>query len=223
MSKRRRTAAAVDRTAKQARRRSAAANTARARRRWINRGLVGAVIVAVVAIIAVALASGGSAGKGSSSSVETSVGAVAPNGSFTTTAGATRTVASLSGQPTLLWFVTTWCSSCQAGTQAMASSIIGRLTERHVRVVEVENAEDLGQAGPSMTSFVSQLAGSQARNPDWTFGVASDALTKTYNPEGSLDIYYLLSASRRIVYINSSPAATEAQLLGEAEKVGSSA
>lgn len=223
MSKRKRTGAAADRTAKEARGRSPAANAARARWRWINRGLAGAVVVAIVAIVAAALASGGSSGKGSSSSVGTGVGAVAPEGSFTTTAGATRTVSSLSGHPTLLWFVTTWCSSCQAGTQAMASGIVSRLAERHVRVVEVENAGDLGQAGPSMTSFVNQLAGSEARNPDWTFGVASSALTRTYNPEGSLDIYYLLNAGQRIVYINSSPAATKAQLLGEAEKVGSSA
>ena len=191
--------------------------------RWpgISRGLAGAVVVAVVAIVAVALASGGS-GKGSSSSAVTSVGAPAPEGSFTTTSGTTRTVASLSGQPTLLWFVTTWCSSCQAGTQAMASQI-GKLTARHVRVVELELAEDLGQAGPTITAFGRQLAGAAYNNPNWTFGTASSALTKTYDPEGALDIYYLLNAGRRIAYINSSPAATIGQLLNEAEKVGSNA
>jgi thiol-disulfide isomerase/thioredoxin len=217
MSKRKPTGASTPRGARSVSR-AAAAQRAQARWRWINRGLAAAGVAAVLAIIAVALAS---SGKGSSAGAGIKEGAAAPEGSFTTTQGATRTIASLSGQPTLLWFVTTWCSSCQAGTQAMASEIVGRLAERHVRVVEVENAEDLGQAGPSMPSFVSQLAGPQARNPDWTFGVASSALTKTYNPEGSLDIYYLLDAGRRIAYINSSPAATKAQLLREAEKVSS--
>lgn len=97
---------------------------------------------------------------------------------------------------------------------------IGKLASDHVKVVEVENAGDLGQQGPSITSFASKLAGHAAHNHDWIFGVASPSLTSAYNPSGYLDIYYLLDASGHIAYINSSPASTMEALLGEAATVG---
>jgi thiol-disulfide isomerase/thioredoxin len=146
------------------------------------------------------------------------VGARAPNGTFTTSTGTTRTISSLSRRPTLLWFVSTWCSSCQAGTQTMASQI-QVLARLHVRVVELELADDLGQPGPSITAFARQLAGPAATNPDWSFGVASAALTNTYDPASYLDIYYLLDSTGHISYVNSSPAATMSQLIGHAEQI----
>src|SRR5579875_3039198 len=114
-----------------------------ARRRWWSWGLGGTILVAVIAVIVAAAGSGTSYAPGGAGTAGTSPSAhaVAPDGSFTTTAGATETVASLHGQPTLLWFVTTWCSSCQAGTQAMSAQI-PTLATHHVRVVEVELAGD---------------------------------------------------------------------------------
>jgi thiol-disulfide isomerase/thioredoxin len=168
----------------------------------------------VVASIAVASAGGSN----SAATNATSVAALAPDGGFTTTSGANQTVSSLRGQPTLLWFVTTWCSSCQAGTQAMASQI-STLGAHRVRVVELELANDLGQPGPRITDFGQQLAGAGYHNPNWTFGVASAVLTTTYDPAGYLDIYYLLDGSGRIAYTNSSPAATMSQLLGAVSKL----
>lgn len=172
----------------------------------------GVVVVAVVAVIAVS-----ASGNGGSPAT----GAGAPDGGFTTTSGATETVSSLRGRPALLWFVTTWCSSCQAGTQAMASKV-GRLAALGVRVVELENAGDLGQSGPSITAFA-QLAGPASRNPDWTWGVAASSLTTLYNPHGYLDIYYLLNAQGRVVYVNSSPAATMGELLAKASQLSARA
>jgi cytochrome oxidase Cu insertion factor (SCO1/SenC/PrrC family) len=91
----------------------------RSQRRWIGRGAAATANVAAVAIIAVA-SSGASNAPAANA---TRVAALASNGSFTTTSGANQTVSALRGQPTLLWFVTTWCSSCQAGTQAMTGQI----------------------------------------------------------------------------------------------------
>ena len=143
------------------------------------------------------------------------VGTTAPNGVITTLAGKTETVAGLRGKPALIWFVTTWCSSCQAGTQAMAQHVAA-LAADGVRVVEVENYADLGQSGPPMQSFAKVLAGSAFSNPDWTFGEASSALTHTYNPKAYLDIYYLLNAKGKITYVNSSPSSTMPALLSAA-------
>jgi thiol-disulfide isomerase/thioredoxin len=146
------------------------------------------------------------------------VGKPAPPGTFTTLAGQTVDVASLKGHPTLVWFVSTWCSSCQAGTQTMAA-YLPKLAADGVKVEEIELYQDLGQSGPTMTSFARQLAGSEATSPDWTFGTSSASLTRTYDPQSYLDIYYLLNAQGQVTYINSSPGSTMPQLLAAARKL----
>ena len=146
------------------------------------------------------------------------VGLLAPNGTLTTATGDPITVASLRGKPTLLWFVTTWCPSCQAGTQTMAQNI-SRLQSDGVHVVEVELYQDLGQSGPSMSSFGQQHAGARYDTPGWTFAIASSELTRTYDPDSYLDIYYLLDAKGRIVYVNGSPSSTMSNILAEAQKL----
>jgi thiol-disulfide isomerase/thioredoxin len=198
---------------------------AEAQRRRRNRLLLGMSVTVVVALVVVVIAlhvanksssSASANGSSGSSGVSLPVGTAAPNGAITTLAGKTETVAALRGRPTLLWFVTTWCSSCQAGTQAMAENV-ATLAADGVRVVEIENYADLGQSGPPMGTFAKALAGSAFSNPDWTFGEASSTLTHTYNPKAYLDIYYLINAKGKISYVNSSPASTMPQLLGAAK------
>lgn len=145
------------------------------------------------------------------------VGSTAPNGTFTTLGGTTTDVVSLRGQPTLIWFVTTWCSSCQYGTHVMAQDI-AKLQAKGVRVEEVELYQDMGQAGTPIGAFAKSLAGAQSENPDWSFGVSSAQLTRTYDPKSYLDIYYLLNAEGKITYVNSSPGSTMPQLLQAASK-----
>lgn len=191
---------------------------AEAQRRHRNRLLLGGgfgVLIAAVGTLIGLHMAGTTSG---SSAVSLPVGATAPNGTFTTLAGKTETVAALRGKPALVWFVTTWCSSCQAGTQVMARNV-ATLASDGVRVVEVENYADLGQSGPSITTFAKTLAPSALSNPDWIFGEASPSLTRTYNPKAYLDIYYLISASGKITYVNSSPGATMPQLLSAAKEL----
>lgn len=140
------------------------------------------------------------------------VGHLAPEGTFTTTTGRQVSVGSLRGHPTLLWFVSTWCSSCQAGTQVVAQNL-DRLRAEGVRVVEVELYRDLGQPGPGIAQFGRQLAGSAYGDPDWIFATSTQALTRTYDPGSYLDIYYLIDARGHIAAINGSPAATMSTIL----------
>jgi thiol-disulfide isomerase/thioredoxin len=182
-------------------------------RRWIGRAAIALAVVAAAAIVIIATAA-------RSTKAPSASGQAAPDGSFTTTTGQTETISALRGQPTLVWFVATWCSSCQAGTTAMAQQI-PKFAAYHVRVVELELADDLGQSGPPITVFGQQLAGSAYNNPDWIWGIASPKLTQTYDPNGYLDIYYLFDAQGRVVYVNSSPGATMGPLLAAAAKVGS--
>jgi len=212
------------------RRGGSAARRAEAQRHRRNRLLAAAGVTVVVALVGLVVAlhltktstvsssATGSSATGSSGSSAASlpVGMTAPDGAFTTLAGKTETVADLRGEPALIWFVTTWCSSCQAGTEVMARNV-ATLASDGVKVVEVENYADLGQSGPPMGSFAKTLAGSVFSDPDWTFGEASSTLTRTYNPDAYLDIYYLINAEGKITYVNSSPGSTMAQLLGAAK------
>jgi cytochrome oxidase Cu insertion factor (SCO1/SenC/PrrC family) len=204
------------RTPTKTRRGNEAARRAATRRRlWIAFGAGAAVLAGVIALIAVA-----ATGRNTSAPTPAvGVGAKAPNGSFTTSSGTDATIASLRGHPTLVWFVATWCSSCQAGTQALSGQI-GNFAARGVRVVELELADDLGQPGPGIASFGQQYAGAAYTNPDWTWGVASAGLTTAYDSAGYLDIYYLLDSSGHIVYVNSAPGSTMGPLLVEVSRVG---
>jgi thiol-disulfide isomerase/thioredoxin len=180
------------------------------RRWWAGAGAAAAVVAAVAVVIAVT-----ASGRTTAGGAVPAVGSAAPNGTFTTVSGRTETIASLRGHKTLLWFVATWCPSCQAGTQAMAGQA-ARLRATGIEVAEVEDYADLGQPGRPMAGFTRQFAGAACHDPGWTFGTASQALTRAYNPQGYLDVYFLLGSSGRVVYINSAPASTMTQLLAHA-------
>lgn len=191
------------------------------RKRLLKLWVSGAV-VALVAVGGILLSrqgspkpTGGQSLVSSKMGSPSAAGLLAPNGSFTTTFGQNISVSSLRGKPTLIWFVATWCSSCQAGTQTMAQNI-PTLQKDGVRVVEVELYHDLGQPGQGIASFGRQLAGSQYGNPNWIFASSSASLTQTYDPHAYLDIYYLLNSKGRISYVNASPSSTMPSLLAKA-------
>ena len=190
----------------------------RARRLWWAGAGAAVVAMAAVVVVIAVTAGGRNPTAGGTSTVGGAVpaaGSAAPGGSFTTVSGRTETIASLRGHKSLLWFVATWCPSCQVGTQAMAGQA-ARLRAAGIEVVEVEDYADLGQPGPPMAGFARQFAGAAYHDPGWTFGTASPALTRAYNPQGYLDVYFLLGSSGRVTYINSAPASTMSQLLAHA-------
>ena len=194
----------------------AAARAARRKRiRWIT--AVAVIVVIVGGITALRLVNR-SAAPSASGTGQPVVGAAAVDGSFTTVDGKTETVASLRGQPTLLWFVATWCPSCQAGTSAVAQEF-PQLRAAKLKVVEVELYQNFGQSGPSIQDFGKSEAGTRWGDPNWIFGTSSQQLTNAYDTEGASDIYYLLDPSGRVAYVNSSPAATLPDLLAHAARL----
>jgi thiol-disulfide isomerase/thioredoxin len=195
----------------------AAEAVARRRRRW-GFGGTGVAIVVVAGVVLGLHLTNRSSGTASIPAVVPAADHPAPGGTFTTLAGQTVNVASLGGQPTLLWFVTTWCSSCQAGTQLLAANI-AKLQADGVRVDEVELYQDLGQSGPSIGSLAKALAGAEYGNPEWTFGMSSASLTRTYDPQSNLEIYYLLNAKGQVTYVNAPLASTMPQLLAAAKSL----
>lgn len=199
-------------------RRQAAEIAARRRRRW-GFGSAGVTVLLVAGVILGLHYANRPAHTAAATTAATpAAGRRAPNGTFTTLAGTTASIASLRGTPALVWFVTTWCSSCQAGTKLLAQNIT-KLHADGVRVIEVELHGDLGQSGPPMAQFAKVLAGAEYANPAWTFGVASAALTRTYDPQSDLEVYYLLNAKGEVTDVNAPLVSTMPQLLQAAGKL----
>lgn len=191
-----------------------AASARRRRSGWVV-GLILLVALAgtVVGLHLHARSSGGTSGP------VAAVGGLAPDGNFTPVSGPDRTIAGLRGRPTLIWFVATWCSSCQTGTQAMAANI-NRFKAAGVDVEELELYQNLGQSGPGIQQFGRANAGQEYNSPNWQFGTASSLLTRRYDPKAYLDIYYLIDRNGKIVYVNGSPGATMPALLAQVGKLG---
>lgn len=179
----------------------------RRRPRW---GLITGSLVAVIVLAGIAVGLANNSSQPQSQRLR--VGAPAPDGAFTTIDGQTTSIAALRGQPALVWFVTTYCGSCEAGTQTMADQI-NQFAQHHVKVVELQLAKNLGGDGPDIATFGRSIAGKQFTHPAWVWGTASQALTDAYDPKAFLDVYYLIDAKGRIVYINGSPDATMDALL----------
>lgn len=200
-------------------RRAREAARVKARRRrtgWI------ATLVVLVAVVGTVLglhfASSSSPSAGAAAVRVAAAGQPAPDGNFTTVAGQDVSVSSLRGHPTLLWFVATWCSSCQTGAKAVAANI-DRFKAAGARVVTLELYQNLGQSGPGIDQFGQQLAGPAYNTADWQFGTASQPLTRSYDPKAYLDIYYLLDRNGNVVYVNGSPGSTMSDLLTQVGKL----
>jgi hypothetical protein len=178
---------------------------------------------AVVALVVIGLVTGGPSGRPAGSPRGSGVGAAlvgrpAPDASFTTTSGATSSLSSYRGKPVMLWLMTTWCGSCEGSTWAVKQNI-DRLAKAGVIVLELENYADLGAPGPSVDSFVRTILGTDQLGPNWILGQASYKLTRLYNPQGYLDLYYLIDPRGYVRFVASSPIDTMGQLLAQVRRL----
>ncbi|MGC8537800.1 MAG: redoxin family protein [Candidatus Micrarchaeia archaeon] len=137
------------------------------------------------------------------------IGSSAPNKGFYLQNGTDTNLSAYSGKEVLLYLVTTWCSTCAEGTQALGKNI-AFFNLRNVSVLEIEAYKDFGYAGPTINQFVNTYAGQSSKYI--TAGYSGYNLTKTYDPKGYLDIYYLISPSGKVLYVNGEPSATLNQL-----------
>lgn len=156
------------------------------RRRWLLLGVGVAILSLVVyAVVHVPLAA------------QAQVGKAAPDFTFADLAGTTHSLSSFQGHPLVLWWVALFCSSCGQGTQYFSQSYYSQYHASGVFLIEVEDNSDLGQPGPSLSSFASQNGYSSQSG--WVLAEGSQAGTTAYNPNGYLDVYYVISASGTVV------------------------
>lgn len=131
------------------------------------------------------------------SSVQAQTGKPAPDFTLTDLGGSSHSLSSYQGHPVVLWWVATFCSSCSQGTQVFAQSYYSQYRTAGVTLVEVESYNNLGQGGPSLSTFASQNGYSS--QPGWVVGQGSSAGTNEYNPDGYLDFYYVINSQGSIL------------------------
>ena len=157
------------------------------------------ILYAVVLVIAVVLILNFFVLNHAKSSKYLSAGETAPNYTFQLANGSLSNLNSYKGKPLLLWFVATWCDSCAQGNSAVANNL-AFFKEHNVKILELEQYNDLGQNGMSISQFISKYGDN---NTYVQGGIASYNMTLAYNtpPTMQLDIYYLISPSGKILYV----------------------
>ncbi len=129
------------------------------------------------------------------------VGEVAPNIPIKLTNGTSITLDSLRGRPVVLWFITTWCPSCQDSESILAyDGYLKQLYAKGAVLVTVELYNDLGNNGPSISNFAFQYGGNLVQNKSWLlYGTSSLNATYSYDPKEYLEIYYVLNSNGTII------------------------
>jgi thiol-disulfide isomerase/thioredoxin len=102
------------------------------------------------------------------------------------------------GTPILLWFVTTWCSSCQQSAQMLKEQYYQQLESKGVVILTIELYDDLNQNGPNLTQFA-QNYGAGVNEPNWYYGYSNQTTTYVFDPEAALDVYYAINSHGVIV------------------------
>lgn len=111
------------------------------------------------------------------------------------------------GQKVMLWLLSTWCSSCVAGLEALADTQ-PRLERTDLKVLALRNHENGGFPGPSITEFAKRVEKPLTEAPNWVFGQASPGMARRYNPQNYPDIYFLIDEEGMVQVVSTAPAAT---------------
>lgn len=133
------------------------------------------------------------------------VGMHAAEGTFRTLDDQERSLADYRGEKVMLWFVATWCPSCQTSATA--------LQRRHqqvkdLRILAVKMHENAGYGGPTIREFAAEYAPETLEEDHWVWGRADRETTRRYDPRNVVDIFYLIDEEGIIRTVDSVPTTT---------------
>jgi thiol-disulfide isomerase/thioredoxin len=178
-----------------------------------NRRLILSAITVIIIVIAAAglyyyYSAGGNINHTSDNKISSAIyginqGDYAPNIPITLTNGTTTSLSKFSGSTVLLYFVATWCSSCQQAAQLLDQQYYSQLHSKGVVILTIELYNDLNQQGPSIEQFANQYGGGTGK-PGWFFGTSTQNATYTYDPSANLEAYYLINGTGKIIMTTSS-------------------
>lgn len=170
------------------------------RRSRTKRNVVVLSLLAVIAVAGAVALYNQSHGPGNNASGPIRTGDSAPDFPIALLSGGEENLSQFRGQTVLLWFVTTWCSSCQEGAQLLSQQYYTPLHSKGVVILTVELYNNLGQPGPSMSQFEGSYGGGPKAG--WLYGTAPQWVTYRYDPNAYLDIFYLVNPQGMIVDTN---------------------
>jgi len=128
----------------------------------------------------------------------------APAASFTIE-GKEYRIADFKERRLMLWFLSTWCSSCIQAVKALEARK-SKLEAYGLQVVVLKNHGNGGYPGPEIHDFINQYAASLSKTPNWMIGNATAEMGNTYNPRRYPDIYFLIDETGMLVTVDGAPA-----------------
>ncbi|MFB6266278.1 MAG: peroxiredoxin family protein [Halodesulfurarchaeum sp.] len=131
------------------------------------------------------------------------MGATAPPATFTLSNGTERDLSRYLGDRILLWFPAATCETCQIQAARMARNA-SRL--RNLTVIALTPRSMAGAGAPTGRAFAEAYAPATLNESNWVWGVPSRSMVRTYNPEGSHGLGYLINESGHVVARGSRPA-----------------
>ena len=151
------------------------------------------------------------------SAAEATLGAGAPELTFTVVGGVQHRLSEFHGRPVMLWFFASWCPSCQAGTEAIARAF-PQLRQAGLQIVQLRLYHNLGEPGPSAAEFARAFARPAYASPRWLWGEASQEASYTFDPRGYPDVYFLIDKDGIIREISGGPNTAIDQILSFARR-----
>jgi thiol-disulfide isomerase/thioredoxin len=142
----------------------------------------------------------------SSTNAQKGLPIVAPQASFSIE-GTPYTLSQFKNRRVMLWFLSTWCTSCSVALEALENKQ-PELIESGLQIVALKNHENGGYPGPTMHEFVNHFSPDLFDAPNWLIGDASAELGTTYNPRRYPDIYFLIDEKGMLVAVEGAPGAT---------------
>lgn len=166
-------------------------------RSWVKHGHKKLYLLSGIVLVAIILGVWALSSASTSQSGAPKVSQVAPDLTFTTMNGTSSSLSAYRGHPVVLWWIATWCTSCQDGTSLFARNYYSQYNAAGIILLQIESYNNLGQPGPSLSSFAS--SNSYLPRGDWILGQGSQEGTSTYNPSGYLDYFYVISSNGNVL------------------------